>query len=121
MKLRSTAKIVTVNEKDLGMKGEKFSFTVKVLTFKESMSIMNQTTNDDGKEDVMQFAEEVFTQSVIAWDNIIGESYAEDGSDIEQILDCTDENKRIIFNFNPDFCKEVINKASEKISKDKKK
>jgi hypothetical protein len=92
---------------------DKFSFTIKVLTYKENMSIMDNSKKEDGELDVLSYAEELFVNSVLEWENILDIN--------DSIIECNIVNKKLIFTFNPEFCQKIIEKSAEKLRIDKKK
>jgi hypothetical protein len=112
MKLYTDYRVINITNKDLKIKDE-FSIKVKVLTYKENLAIMESITDNSDNLKMLDTGRLIFIKSVIEWKNIT------DSTDKE--LECSDENKGLVFDFNPDFCQEVLNMATKKVIEDKKK
>lgn len=115
MKLNTKQKIITITNKDFKDK-EVYSFDIRVLTYRESMTLLEKHQGEDGELSAMSsldYARDIFLSTVENWTGIEDE----DGS----VLECNDKNKEAIFNYDTDFCQNVISTSNEKLVKDKKK
>jgi len=116
MKLNVKHTIVKVNEKDLEIEDDKFELSIKVLTYKENLEIMDEfdiKSEKTSEQELMDYAKSIFVNTVISWKGI------EDGEGKD--LECNNKNKAAIFDFNPAFAEKVISNASKKVTDTKKK
>jgi len=112
MKLHTDYKIINITNKDLKLKDE-FTIKVKILTYKENLSIIEAFEGEDNSIKMLEVAKQIFVNSVIDWVNI---------TDMEdKPLECSTENKSLVFDFDPEFCNKIITFATSKVQEDKKK
>jgi len=115
MKLNTKQKIVTVTHRDLGLtSSEACSFDVKIMSLQDSLEFSSQ--QEMAKDDVKKSSKvmkDMFVSTVTAWSGI------EDGDGND--LECSAENKALVFEFDTDSAIAILDAASKKAESTKKK
>ena len=113
MKIQTTNKKVIVTNKDFDLE-DTFEITVQILTYKENMSLLESVNIEkQSNSDLLDYSKQLFIRSVIDWKNIVNENNEE--------IECNNENKAAMFDFNTVFCQAIISKVTEHLEDYKKK